>query len=217
MVTTPKDPNTAFLIELIGGLVGFLGLGYIYVGRTNDGLIRLIIYLVYNVIAWIAIAALSVVVIGCFCIPIQLIIQLGVAIFSANQLKTSMQGGGYPTTSTFAPSIPSAPSQYAPQMPQPNNPPQQPAPSVPQPTVSPPPASQNVPLPTPAATQELPTSAPLSSRDWPPAAPLPLEDAPARPTPPPSEEIPQPLPPAEDMSAQQTPPRDADKPRDPTS
>lgn len=192
MVTTPKDPNTAFLIELIGGLFGFLGLGYIYVGRTNDGIIRLIIFLVYNVIAWVAIAALSVVVIGCFCIPIQLIVQLGVAIFSANQLKSSMQAAGYPTTSTFTP------SQYAPQMPQASNPPQQPAPSVPQPTVTPPPTSQELPK----------TAAPLSSRDWPPAAPLPLEDAPSQPTPLPSEDVPaQPTP----------PPPDADMPAEPTT
>ena len=198
MINTPKDPNTAFLIELIGGLVGFLGLGYIYAGRTNDGLIRLIIYLIYNVIAWIAIAALSVVVIGCFCIPIQLVIQLGVAIFSANQLKTSMQGGGYPTASTFAPSIPYAPSQYAPQMPQTSNPPQQPTPSVPQPTLTPPPMSQELPK----------TTAPLSSRDWPPAAPLPREDVPAQPTPLPSE----------DVTAEPTPPPpDADKPAEPTT
>ena len=186
MVNTPKDPNTAFLIELIGGLVGFLGLGYIYVGRTNDGLIRLIIYLVYNVIAWIAIAALSVVVIGCFCIPIQLLIQLGVAIFSASQLKTSLQGSGYPAMSTFAP------AQYAPQMPQAGNPPQ-PAPSVPQPTVTPPPASQDMPPAAPLPTQELPTFAPLPLTDLPPTAPLPRED----PTPP-------------------TPHPDPDKPVDPT-
>jgi hypothetical protein len=183
MVNTPKDPNTAFLIELLGGLVGFLGLGYIYVGRTNDGLIRLVIYLVYNVIAWIAIAALSVVIVGCFCIPLQLIIQLAVAIFSANQLKTSMQGGGYPATSTFAPGMPSTPSQDAPQMPQPSNPPQQPAPSVPQPDITPPlasPASQDVPPVASLPTQELPKFAPLPLTDLPLTAPLPRED----PTPP---------------------------------
>jgi hypothetical protein len=30
------------LIELVGGIFGLLGLGYLYAGRTNDGLIRLV-------------------------------------------------------------------------------------------------------------------------------------------------------------------------------
>lgn len=52
---SPKDPNTAFLIEFVGGFFGLLGLGYFYAGRTNDGVIRLIAWLVYTVIAVVAI------------------------------------------------------------------------------------------------------------------------------------------------------------------
>jgi len=94
---TPKDPNTAFLIELVGGCFGLLGLGYMYVGRTNDGVIRLIGWIVYNFIAWIAIFLLMSIVIGCFCVPVQLAIQIGVSIWSAMTLKNSMinsKGGG---------------------------------------------------------------------------------------------------------------------------
>lgn len=86
----PKDPNTAFLLELVGGLFGLMGLGYIYVGRTNDGLIRLIGWIVYSIVAWIIIFILMSLVIGCFCVPVQLAMQIGLAIWSATSLKNSM-------------------------------------------------------------------------------------------------------------------------------
>lgn len=88
----PKDPNTAFLIELVGTFFGLLGLGYMYVGRTEEGVIRLIIWIIYNIIAWVTIVFLSAFVIGCFCIPVQLAVQIGVAIWSATTLKNSMIG-----------------------------------------------------------------------------------------------------------------------------
>jgi TM2 domain-containing membrane protein YozV len=87
---TPKDPNTAFLIELVGAFFGLLGLGYMYVGRTEEGVVRLIIWLIYNAIAWVTIFILLAFVVGCFCMPIQLVIQVGVAIWSATTLKNSM-------------------------------------------------------------------------------------------------------------------------------
>jgi TM2 domain-containing membrane protein YozV len=87
---TPKDPNTAFLIEMVGGFFGLLGLGYIYVGRTEEGIIRLIAWLVYNIVAYVVIVLLSTVIIGCFCIPVQLVIQIGVPLWSANELKKKM-------------------------------------------------------------------------------------------------------------------------------
>lgn len=88
-----KDPNTAFLIELVGGLFGFLGLGFFYVGRTNDGLIRLAIFLIYNLIAYVIIAlggGLTMGILACICAPFQLAIQLGVAFWSAKSLKNEM-------------------------------------------------------------------------------------------------------------------------------
>lgn len=87
-----KDPNTAFLIELIGGFFGLLGIGYLYVGRTNDGIIRLVAWLAYIAVAWIAIGLLSVIVIGVLCIPVQIIIQIGVPIWSALSLKNQLEG-----------------------------------------------------------------------------------------------------------------------------
>lgn len=86
-----KDPNTAFLIELVGGIFfGLLGLGHIYVGRTNDGILRLIIWLLYEIMAVIIISLLLAVVIGIICIPIQLVIQIGIPVWSAITLKNTL-------------------------------------------------------------------------------------------------------------------------------
>ena len=86
-----KDPNNAFLIELIGGFFGFLGLGYFYAGDTQNGLIRLLIWLAYVAAAWIGIALLSLVLVGLICIPIQAAIQIAVPIWSAFSLKNKLE------------------------------------------------------------------------------------------------------------------------------
>ncbi len=87
------DPNTAFLLELILGLFGILGIGYIYAGRTNDGVIRLILWLAYDLMATCTIALLFAVIVGLACIPIQLIVQIGVPIWSAYVLKGQLESG----------------------------------------------------------------------------------------------------------------------------
>ncbi len=84
------DPNTAFLLEMIPGFFGLLGIGYIYTGRTNDGLIRLILWIAYDVLAACIITALLAVVVGLLCIPIQLLVQIAVPIWSASTLKSQM-------------------------------------------------------------------------------------------------------------------------------
>lgn len=92
-ISSDKDVNTAFLIELVGGFLGFLGIGYLYAGRTNDGILRLILWIIYAVIAGITISILLTVFIGIFCIPIQLIIQIGVPLWSATNLKNTLNNG----------------------------------------------------------------------------------------------------------------------------
>lgn len=87
---TDKDPNTAFLIELLGGFFGFLGIGYMYGGKINDGVLRLILWIIYSFIAYIVIAVLVSLVIGIVCIPIQLLIQIGIPLWSANSLKNQL-------------------------------------------------------------------------------------------------------------------------------
>lgn len=87
----PKDPDTAFLIEIAGGFFGFLGLGYFYTGRTNDGLIRLIIWWVYLGVSYVIITVLSLAgFIGLLCCIPQLAIQICLPFWSANSLKKSM-------------------------------------------------------------------------------------------------------------------------------
>lgn len=88
-----KDVNTAFLLELIGGFLGLLGIGYLYTGRTNDGVLRLIIWIIYDIVAAVIISLLLTVFVGFCCIPIQLIIQIGVPLWSANELKKKMGPG----------------------------------------------------------------------------------------------------------------------------
>lgn len=87
----PKDPDTAFILEIIGGFMGFLGVGHFYAGLTNDGLIRLIAWWVVLGISWIAAFLLSTIAIGCLCIPPIVIVQAAVPIWSALQLKKNMQ------------------------------------------------------------------------------------------------------------------------------
>ena len=88
--TGTKDPDTAFLIELIAGFFGLLGIGYLYAGRTNDGILRLILWILYDIAAGVAISLLITVFVGCLCIPLQLAIQICVPLWSANELKKSM-------------------------------------------------------------------------------------------------------------------------------
>lgn len=85
-----KDPGTAIVLEILLGLLGFLGIGYLYAGYTTEGILRLIGW-------WIAlgIGAVLVVVtfgIGSLClIPVM----IAVPILSGLALKKRMQGGHY--------------------------------------------------------------------------------------------------------------------------
>ncbi len=93
-MTLAKDPSTAFLIELVGGFFGFLGLGYIYVGRTQEGVTRLVIWLLYLVLSMCLWTIVFATVIGLICIPVPLVIQVVVPLWSANMLKKSMGAPG---------------------------------------------------------------------------------------------------------------------------
>jgi hypothetical protein len=88
------DVNTAFLIEFLGGFFGLLGIGYLYAGRTNDGVVRLVVWLLYSILAWVTIGLLSAILVGLICIPFQLAIQVGVPLWSANQLKKKLLAEG---------------------------------------------------------------------------------------------------------------------------
>jgi hypothetical protein len=88
-----KDPNTAFLLEFAGGFFGLLGLGHLYGGKTTDGVVRLIGWIIYDIMAAIIISLLLAVFIGIICLPIQLLIQIGIPLWSGLALKKQMQEG----------------------------------------------------------------------------------------------------------------------------
>jgi len=81
------DPNTAFIIELVGGYFGLLGLGYIYMGRTGEGIVRLVLWILYQIFAWVVISVLLAALVGVVCIPLQIVVYIGVPIWSAYTLK----------------------------------------------------------------------------------------------------------------------------------
>ena len=88
-----KDKDTAFLLELLAGLVGFLGIGYFYTGLTNAALVRLIGYWVFLGLIWTAFWTINTVtacLASCLVI-VPLAVQVVVPYFSANELKKGIE------------------------------------------------------------------------------------------------------------------------------
>lgn len=83
---TGPNPNTAFTIELIGGLFGFFGLGYMYAGKTSEGVVRLIMGIGWNITVAIA-ASITVGICAFVALPVYIV----VAIASANAVKNYLQ------------------------------------------------------------------------------------------------------------------------------
>lgn len=123
-----KDADTVFLIELVAGLLGFLGVGYLYSGLTNTGLFRLIGY-------WVVGAMLGTFFMICgiftgglgFCLTLPIIpLHFVIAFFSAQDLKKAMMeartveaggggasgvGGYIPPESSQGPMVPPRPAE----------------------------------------------------------------------------------------------------------
>lgn len=59
-----RDPMVALLLELLGGFFGFLGIGWIYAGRTTLGVI---VFAGYWVLDWVIGLTLAVVTFGAWC------------------------------------------------------------------------------------------------------------------------------------------------------
>lgn len=70
--TSSKDPNTAMIIEILAGYFGFLGIGYLYAGRTAGGLLRL-----FGWWALIAAAVFGIVIISAFMDGGELLAMVG--------------------------------------------------------------------------------------------------------------------------------------------
>jgi hypothetical protein len=84
-----KDADTAFLIELIGGILGFFGVGYIYAGLTNTGIFRLAGFLIASILFW-TLFSVCTAGLGLCLAPLWFIPQWILAYFSANDLKQSI-------------------------------------------------------------------------------------------------------------------------------
>ena len=84
---TSADPNIAFVLELVLGLIGFMGIGWMYGGQITVGVILLVGW-------WIAMAVgiggLTLVTFGvgcCLWIPVQLIAPFISAFILRQQLQ----------------------------------------------------------------------------------------------------------------------------------
>ncbi|MDW8148165.1 MAG: TM2 domain-containing protein [Roseiflexaceae bacterium] len=82
----PKDRSVALILELLPGLFGFLGFGWIYSGNTSTGLLWL-----GGVLAWSLIAVVIFVLtagVGCFCtVPVN----IALIALSVSSLNTYMK------------------------------------------------------------------------------------------------------------------------------
>lgn len=85
------DKSVAFILELVGGLMGYLGLGYMFAGKFKEGIIRLVVWLVIMIVGWVIVVALMMVLIGICFLPVLMIAQVLVPIWSAFQLKRELE------------------------------------------------------------------------------------------------------------------------------
>jgi TM2 domain-containing membrane protein YozV len=85
--TTPKkDRSIAIVLEIVPGLFGFLGIGWIYGGFTGAGIAWLVGFLIWNMIA-LAICIFTVGV-GCLCtLPINLVVLIASVIALNSQIQ----------------------------------------------------------------------------------------------------------------------------------
>jgi hypothetical protein len=69
-LAAPKDRGIAIILEVIGGLFGLLGMGWIYAGKTERGLVILVMWLLGNLVALVGDALLQCLI--CIHIPLAL-------------------------------------------------------------------------------------------------------------------------------------------------
>ena len=82
-----KDQDTAFVLEFLGGILFFLGIGYMYSGLTNAGLIRLVGMWAFLFVTWSIAWSLTYFFIGFLIMPFLFVAQVVLAYFSTKDLK----------------------------------------------------------------------------------------------------------------------------------
>jgi TM2 domain-containing membrane protein YozV len=81
-----KDRSLAIILEIIPGLFGFLGIGWIYSGFTSAGIAWLVSFLIWNMIALVI--CISTAGLGCLCtLPINLIVLIASVISLNSQIQ----------------------------------------------------------------------------------------------------------------------------------
>ena len=83
----PKDPTLAFVLEVLPGLFGVLGIGHMYAGYINRGVVLLVVWAVF------VLAEVSTGVICCF-FPLNLIVP----VLSGYWVRREMDGQPVPWT-----------------------------------------------------------------------------------------------------------------------
>lgn len=82
-----RRANIAMIIEVLGGLFGLLGLGYLYAGEAGKGLFRLVSWIIVVGLMWTVVAFLAAIVVGVCLIPFALAAQIAVPIWSGLRVK----------------------------------------------------------------------------------------------------------------------------------
>ncbi len=85
------DKTAAFLLEFIPGFFGLMGIGYIYAGDIAGGILRLILWPVFLGIAWTIIAFLMIILVGLCFVPVMIILQVLIPIWSAISLRRKLE------------------------------------------------------------------------------------------------------------------------------
>ncbi len=87
-----KKPQTAFMVEWAGGIFGLLGLGYFYIGRTEEAMLHLVVWLLSNLVFWGGSYLLYHMnaAFGYICLPLLLLFQVAIPYLSAKLLKENL-------------------------------------------------------------------------------------------------------------------------------
>jgi len=85
------DKGVAFILELVLGLFGILGIGYFYAGDNTNGIIRLLVWIFILMFSWTFISIMMAFLIGFCFMPFMVVFQVAVPIWSAFSLKSKLE------------------------------------------------------------------------------------------------------------------------------
>ncbi len=69
----PKDRSLTLILEILPGLFGFLGFGWIYAGQTSTGVVWLVAFLAWHLLIELPVAIFTASIGLCFTLPLDLI------------------------------------------------------------------------------------------------------------------------------------------------